>query len=632
MSLNLQPSKGKLLLVEDEALIAISQRKKLENIGYSVVTANTGEEALKFFAAEGDIALVLMDIDLGDGIDGTETAEKILQERKLPIVFFSSHSEKEIVRKTESIDSYGFIGKNSEITIIDASIKMALNLFNANKKARESEEYLNTIIDSTNDALVIGDARSFMIIDVNRSMREMFGYTADEAKQLDVRELDTEGIPFGDGIAEEWEKSVRTIGSRTFERLAKRKNGETFSAEISVRFALIRERECIVASIRDITERKNAEKKISSLFSAMTEMVVIQDLVFDENGKPVNYRIVECNDAFSKTTGIRKEDAVGKLATEVYETPIPPYFEEFSRVALTGEPYEYTTYFEPMDKHFSISVVSPKKHSFATITTDITGLRHIQNSLNAKNAELENYLYIASHDLRSPLVNIQGFSQRFKKQADNLRDLLIDVKVDTETQAGLDALFDQGIPNTLGFIHSNVTKMDTLISGLLRISRAGRALMNIVRIDTGKMLSTIISNFDFQLTEIHAAIDIGELPDCFGDETLLNQLFSNILSNAIKYRDVNRQLTIEISGHSDAKKAVYSIRDNGIGIEENNIEKIWSVFFRVRPDSAETGEGLGLSLVKRIAEKHQGKVWVESVFRKGSTFNIELPANIFSEQ
>jgi len=146
----------------------------------------------------------------------------------------------------------------------------------------------------------------------------------------------------------------------------------------------------IHASSRDVTGRvlaeqrlKENEQKWNALFSSMTEMVVLHDVVFDENNKPVNYRIIDCNDAFSKITGISKEQAVGKLSTEVYQTKEPPYLKEFTGVALSGESYEYDSYFAPMNKYFMISVVSPAKNKFATITTDITQIKQIQDSIKS---------------------------------------------------------------------------------------------------------------------------------------------------------------------------------------------------------------------------------------------------------
>jgi PAS domain S-box-containing protein len=135
-------NKGILLLVEDEPIIAISERRDLERMGYQVVPAGSGEEAALMIERGTPVDLVLMDIDLGKGMDGTEAAQRILKSRKVPIVFLSSHSDTGTVEKTEKITSYGYVVKNSGIIILDASIKMALKLFEANRKLSFSEKML----------------------------------------------------------------------------------------------------------------------------------------------------------------------------------------------------------------------------------------------------------------------------------------------------------------------------------------------------------------------------------------------------------------------------------------------------------------------------------------------------------
>ena len=128
-----------ILLVEDEPFIAIAESIQLKEYKYNIILAKTGEEAIKIFNENNAIDLILMDINLGSGIDGTETASRILKERQIPVVFLSGHTEPEIVEKTEGISSYGYVVKNTGITVLDASIKMAFKLFESNKKTLESE-------------------------------------------------------------------------------------------------------------------------------------------------------------------------------------------------------------------------------------------------------------------------------------------------------------------------------------------------------------------------------------------------------------------------------------------------------------------------------------------------------------
>ncbi len=140
-----------ILLVEDDALIALGQKSQLENYGYHVELVNSGEKAVEKMRENPAVDLILMDINLGKGMDGTQAAGIILKDHEIPIVFLSSHTEPEIVEKTEKITSYGYVVKDSGTTVLDASIKMAFKLFTANQKQRESENRLEDIIFSSSD-------------------------------------------------------------------------------------------------------------------------------------------------------------------------------------------------------------------------------------------------------------------------------------------------------------------------------------------------------------------------------------------------------------------------------------------------------------------------------------------------
>lgn len=384
----------------------------------------------------------------------------------------------------------------------------------------------------------------------------------------------------------------------------------------------------------DINERKTieeklkkSEKKLSTLFASMTEMVVMHELVFDENGNAINYLITDCNTAFTNITGIKRQDALGRLATEVYGTNSAPYLEQYAQVAITGQAKEFDSYFAPMDKHFLISAIAPERNKFATISTDVTALQQIQQQISMKNKELEDYLYIASHDLRSPLVNIQGFSQRLQKQTDKIKSQLESCEIDPIVKTNITKITAEEIPKTLDFIFTSVTKMETLISGLLQLSRTGRIKISIGRVDMNKLIKTVLEAHNYQISNLAPHITVEDLPDCHGDEQQLNQLFSNLISNAIKYRDIDRNFEIKIKAVNSFNRVIYCITDNGIGIAPKFHDKIWNIFYRIHPQSLISGDGMGLSVVKQIAEKHHGKAWVESDEGQGSTFFIELQKN-----
>lgn len=158
-----QPANKTLLLVEDDIITAQTEKTMLEALGYKIILAENGERAIDTFK-KNNIDLVLMDVDLGEGIDGTQAAEAILKERNVPVVFLSSHTEPEVVEKTEKITSYGYVVKNTGITVLDASIKMAFKLFEARTKEKEindalahSHRLMNYIIEHDRSAIAVHD-------------------------------------------------------------------------------------------------------------------------------------------------------------------------------------------------------------------------------------------------------------------------------------------------------------------------------------------------------------------------------------------------------------------------------------------------------------------------------------------
>jgi PAS domain S-box-containing protein len=246
--------------------------------------------------------------------------------------------------------------------------------------------------------------------------------------------------------------------------------------------------------------------------------------------------------------------------------------------------------------------------------------------LERKNKELESIVYIASHDLRSPLVNIQGFGRNLQKYFYQISTLLENAPSFDIFRSDVQMLLTERIPNALRFVETSSAKMDTLIDALLRVSRLGRATLQIAEVDMTALVQTILDSMAFQMDKAHAQVDLQmPLAACRGDKNLLNQVFSNLLDNALKYRDPSRPLTITIRSHLADNKAIYTVADSGLGIAPENQEKIWEIFRRLEDDASIPGEGLGLTIARRIIERHNGSIWVESQPGVGSQFFIALP-------
>ncbi len=355
---------------------------------------------------------------------------------------------------------------------------------------------------------------------------------------------------------------------------------------------------------------QQSELIFHTLFTAMTEIVVLHELVFDEQGQAVNYRITDCNSAFSRITGIERQAAVGRLATEVYGVEEPPFLDVYARVAMTGKSDQYETYYAPMGKYFMVSAVSHGLNQFATITTDATGMRQAQQAVQAKNKELEQIIYVASHDLRSPLVNIDGYARELQYAVEDLVSI-----------AGRPL---PEIEDALGHIRNSSKQMDRLLKGLLRLSRTGRGLLTIDFIEMNRLIKSVLDSMEFKLREAGVEVQVSELPPCMGDPVQVNQVFTNLIGNAVKYLDPERPGKISIRGETSQGRCRYCVEDNGIGIAPQHQQNIFEIFHRLDPGKTE-GEGLGLTIVQQVLGRMDGQIGVESIPGEGSRFFVNLP-------
>lgn len=242
--------------------------------------------------------------------------------------------------------------------------------------------------------------------------------------------------------------------------------------------------------------------------------------------------------------------------------------------------------------------------------------------------ELQSIVYISSHDLRGPLVNIDGFSNSLKNNCKRLQGLLANETISDGTKQEVFELIEETIPEDLLFITEGTKKMKSLIDGLLQVSRVGTVEVKMENLDMNKIIENIIANVSYKAQKSGAVITLqSDLPECYGDSSQIDQLFSNLIDNAIKYLEPKRQGMIEISGCRDNGNSIYSVKDNGIGIEEYHQQRIFEVYHRLDPDGSIGGEGLGLTIIKRILARHNGTISLKSTPGEGTEFLVSLPGS-----
>ncbi len=299
-----------VLLVEDEAVISLMMSESVKKFGYNVLHVNSGEKAIRLCTENDAIDLILMDLDLGRGIQGPEAAREILRIKNIPIVFLTAHSGQVMVESVLGIQHFGYVIKNSGEYLLKSSIEMALQLFNALERVKAGEKNYHEIFDCSNDALFIHDNITGKILDVNKTMLTMYGYSS----KYEVLNTDSDDFgAYGEGYTSK--KGIglvfRTLesGHNIFEWRARRKNGEIFWAEVSLTRIKISGVDRIIAAVRDISRRKEYEQKLiesESRFKSIIELA--PDAILLGNPEGV---IIGANERASEITGYSSDELIG---------------------------------------------------------------------------------------------------------------------------------------------------------------------------------------------------------------------------------------------------------------------------------------------------------------------------------
>ncbi len=357
-------------------------------------------------------------------------------------------------------------------------------------------------------------------------------------------------------------------------------------------------------------------EKIFAVFNNTPDAIMTTDL---------SYQITEWNKAAEQMYGYTREEAIGKKADKIiFSEPIPPHtFEESRKEMRTkgiwrGELWQST----PTREKMLIYTVSSYLRNadgvpigFLGVNRDITRMRkteedilHKTEELKRSNTELEQFAYVASHDLQEPLRMITSYVQLLEKQ---YKDKL-----------------DENANEFINFAVDGASRMQTLIYSLLEYSRINR-IQPFEWTNLDETLNEVLKDLKVTIKETNAKIIWDNLPMVFADKVLIGQLFFNLIANAIKFRSADPP-EIDIKCEKRDNEFIFAVKDNGIGIKKEYADKIFVIFQRLHSKDKYPGTGIGLSICKKIIERHEGRIWVESEIGKGSTFFFTIKSNLIN--
>ena len=382
------------------------------------------------------------------------------------------------------------------------------------------------------------------------------------------------------------------IGTRTMRLNARRISDGSPQAQYGVLLA-----------IEDITERREAaEIQYRRIFESAKDGIIVLD-------SPSGV-VLDVNPYFLELCRYAKADLLSHPFRE-----IPPFLEAEEMRGLVAETIEKGTMrydtvpLQARDRReVAVEIVANsyrvKEQSLIQVNIrDVTEKRRSEEDLRRSNLDLQQFAFAASHDLQEPLRTITSFLELFQRQ----------------NKGKLSAQADEHI----GFIVGAADRMRQLVLDLMGFSQVARSEMNLSEVSMEAVLSTVLLNLQMAIQSSQARITFDHLPTVYGDEVQLLRLLQNLIGNAIKYRSVDAPL-VHLSVREAGPEWVFSVKDNGVGLEMKYADQIFTVFKRLHGPEY-PGTGIGLAVCKRIVERHGGRIWVESEPEKGATFYFTLP-------
>jgi len=254
----------------------------------------------------------------------------------------------------------------------------------------------------------------------------------------------------------------------------------------------------------------------------------------------------------------------------------------------------------------------------------------LAEELQVMNEEVKSFTYIVSHDLRAPLVNIKGFGLELQNALVDLTDELKDLGElkNFDLTKTMKLILEEDIPEALSFINMSIERMDQQINAILQLSRAGRKDLAVTEINSSEVIKTILKSLGHQIQKSQTRVRLKGLPVLQADKTSLEQIFGNIIDNALKYLDPSRNGELSIVAKKTATDYIFEIADNGLGIDPKNIHKVFQIFRRAGNEDTAKGDGFGMAYVRALVRRNGGRIWCDSELNVGTTFTVTFPLEI----
>jgi PAS domain S-box-containing protein len=502
-------------------------------------------------------------------------------------------------------------------------IRNIMNRINASRKfsensLRESEKKYRLIFETANEGIWITDNNRVTLM-VNQRLSEMLGYQINEI-------IGKTGSEFLFSDQEEMRQETSDMlksGIKTSREFKfRRKDGSTLWAISNASPVFDNKGNLIktVSMLTDITKRKRVEDELRLAQEKLNFALDNGNIGIWEWDLKTNE--INWDERMQKMFGLEPGsfgNTYKDFVNLVHEEDIWHIEKAIGETINSGKSYVNLYRTRPADGHVkyisSRAIVNKfedgKPLSLIGVCFDVTWLREetehtilkLNEELLRSNKELENFAYIASHDLQEPLRMVSCFTQLLSQQ--------------------YKGSLDERAREYIYFAVEGSNRMYELLNGLLAYSRINTKGKNFSVVDTRKVISDVTKNLSLKIKERNATIKVKNLPVIYADGTQMIQLFQNLISNAIKFSPENPRITV--SSKMEGDQYCFAVKDNGLGIESQYFDKIFKIFQRLQPREKYEGTGIGLAICKRIVERHGGKIWLESEPEKGSTFFFTIP-------